>query len=112
MTSPLTEQDLYLFNEGTHYRLYEKLGAHPGTNGGQEGVWFAVWAPDAESVSVIGESSKIMWRPAPCFAQPSRRATMSGRARQSIRIGASMVSMRCSRRSIDSSCAKWRSSKT
>ena len=55
MTSPLTEQDLYLFNEGTHYRLYEKLGAHPGTHGDEEGVWFAVWAPDAESVSVIGD---------------------------------------------------------
>ncbi|HSF40900.1 MAG TPA: 1,4-alpha-glucan branching protein GlgB [Thermoanaerobaculia bacterium] len=55
MTSPITEQDLYLFNEGTHYRLYEKLGAHAGANGGEEGVWFAVWAPDAESVSVIGD---------------------------------------------------------
>jgi 1,4-alpha-glucan branching enzyme len=55
MTSPITEQDLYLFNEGTHYRLYEKLGAHAGTNGGEDGVWFAVWAPNAESVSVIGE---------------------------------------------------------
>ncbi|HEX6902407.1 MAG TPA: 1,4-alpha-glucan branching protein GlgB [Thermoanaerobaculia bacterium] len=54
MTSPITEQDLYLFNEGTHYRLHEKLGAHPGTNGDEEGVWFAVWAPNAESVSVIG----------------------------------------------------------
>jgi 1,4-alpha-glucan branching enzyme len=54
-TSLLTEQDLYLFNEGTHFRLYEKLGAHLGTNAaGEKGVWFAVWAPDAERVSVIG----------------------------------------------------------
>jgi 1,4-alpha-glucan branching enzyme len=55
MTSPITEQDLYLFNEGTHFRLYEKLGAHAGTNEGEDGVWFAVWAPNADSVAVIGD---------------------------------------------------------
>src|SRR6185295_6214682 len=55
MSSPLTEQDLYLFNEGTHYRLYEKLGAHPGTDGDREGTWFAVWAPNAEQVALIGD---------------------------------------------------------
>jgi 1,4-alpha-glucan branching enzyme len=55
MASPITEQDLYLFNEGTHFRLYEKLGAHPGTDGDEEGTWFAVWAPNAEQMSVIGE---------------------------------------------------------
>ena len=53
--SPLGEQDLYLFNEGTHYRLYEHLGAHPGRRGEEEGVWFAVWAPNAERVSAIGD---------------------------------------------------------
>jgi 1,4-alpha-glucan branching enzyme len=53
--SPLTDHDLYLFNEGTHYRLYEKLGAHLGTHGGVAGAWFAVWAPNAERVSVIGD---------------------------------------------------------
>jgi len=51
----LGEQDLFLFNEGTHLRLYEKLGAHPLTVNGEEGTYFAVWAPDAEHVSVIGE---------------------------------------------------------
>jgi 1,4-alpha-glucan branching enzyme len=51
----LGEQDLYLFNEGTHYRLYEKLGAHPGERDGAAGTWFAVWAPDALRVSVIGD---------------------------------------------------------
>ena len=55
ITSPITEQDLFLFNEGTHFRLYEKLGAHPGTDGGREGTWFAVWAPNAEQVFVIGD---------------------------------------------------------
>src|SRR5215203_314125 len=55
MASPITEQDLYLFNEGTHFRLYEKLGAHPGVDGDEEGTWFAVWAPNAEQVSVIGD---------------------------------------------------------
>jgi len=54
-TSLLTQQDLYLFNEGTHYRLYHKLGAHPMTAGGVAGTYFAVWAPDAEQVSVIGD---------------------------------------------------------
>ena len=55
MPSPITDQDLYLFNEGTHFRLYEKLGAHPGDDGDRQGTWFAVWAPDAESVTVIGD---------------------------------------------------------
>ncbi len=55
MSSPITEQDLFLFNEGTHFRLHEKLGAHPGTDGEREGVWFAVWAPNAEQVFVIGD---------------------------------------------------------
>jgi len=51
----LTEGDLYLFNEGTHFRLYEKLGAHPLTVNKQEGIYFAVWAPDARQVSVTGD---------------------------------------------------------
>jgi 1,4-alpha-glucan branching enzyme len=50
----LTSDDLYLFNEGSLVNLYEKLGAHPGRVNGQEGTFFAVWAPDAERVSVIG----------------------------------------------------------
>jgi len=55
-SSPLTQQDLYLFNEGTHFRLHEKLGAHLGTDeAGKAGVWFSVWAPNAERVSVIGD---------------------------------------------------------
>lgn len=50
----LTQNDLYLFNEGSHFHLYEKLGAHPLTVNGVNGVSFAVWAPDAEQVSIIG----------------------------------------------------------
>jgi len=51
----LTEDDIYLFNEGSHFRLYEKLGAHPLTIDGQPGTYFAVWAPDAEHVFVTGD---------------------------------------------------------
>jgi len=53
--SMLTNDDLFLFNEGSHYRLYEKLGAHPITVDEMEGTYFAVWAPDAKQISVIGE---------------------------------------------------------
>jgi 1,4-alpha-glucan branching enzyme len=52
--SLLTDQDLYLFNEGSHFRLYEKLGAHRVKKEGKEGTYFAVWAPDAERVFVVG----------------------------------------------------------
>ena len=51
----LTEDDLYLFNEGNHSHLYEKLGAHVVTRGGTKGTYFAVWAPDAEIVYVMGD---------------------------------------------------------
>ncbi len=53
--SLLGEQDLYLFNEGTHTHLYHKLGAHPGSLDATEGTRFAVWAPNAASVSVVGD---------------------------------------------------------
>jgi 1,4-alpha-glucan branching enzyme len=53
--SRLTEDDVYLFNEGNHFRLYEKLGAHPTEREGEHGTHFAVWAPNAERVSVMGE---------------------------------------------------------
>lgn len=51
----LTEDDLFIFNEGNHFRLYEKLGAHVLTAAGVAGTYFAVWAPDAEQVFVIGD---------------------------------------------------------
>jgi 1,4-alpha-glucan branching enzyme len=52
--SLLSDRDLYLFNEGSHLRLYEHLGCHLGEHEGRIGGWFSVWAPDAEKVSVIG----------------------------------------------------------
>lgn len=49
------ELDQYLFGQATHYDIYKKMGAHPCTQDGKKGVYFAVWAPNAESVSVVGE---------------------------------------------------------
>ena len=49
------ELDQYLFGQGTHYEIYKKLGAHAVTRDGVKGVYFAVWAPNAKRVSVIGE---------------------------------------------------------
>ena len=49
------ELDHYLFGQGTHYEIYKKMGAHKVTLKGKEGVYFAVWAPHAKSVSVIGD---------------------------------------------------------
>jgi 1,4-alpha-glucan branching enzyme len=60
-TQWLTDYDLYLFGEGTHHRAYEKLGAHAGEVDGERGVHFAVWAPNAEQVTVIGEFNN--WNP-------------------------------------------------
>ena len=53
--SPITDDDVFLFNEGSHFRLYEKLGAHILSLEDVQGVFFAVWAPDAEKVSVMGD---------------------------------------------------------
>lgn len=53
--SLLSDQDRYLFNEGTHFQLHRKLGSHLERVDGKEGTYFAVWAPDAEDVSVIGD---------------------------------------------------------
>jgi 1,4-alpha-glucan branching enzyme len=55
MNPMLTDHDIYLFKEGSHFKLYEKLGAHPIAVDGAAGVRFGVWAPNAKSVSVIGD---------------------------------------------------------
>ena len=60
-TIVLSKDDLYLFNEGTHFHLYDKLGARIIQHDGTTGTYFAVWAPDAEEVSVIGVFND--WKP-------------------------------------------------
>lgn len=51
----MTELDAYLFGEGTHYEIYNKMGAHKAVKDGQEGVYFAVWAPHAKDIFVVGD---------------------------------------------------------
>jgi 1,4-alpha-glucan branching enzyme len=68
----LTEQDLYLFNEGSHFRLQEKLGSHLISKGGLEGTYFAVWAPDAEKVFVMGDFNN--WSKDSHSLQPKERS--------------------------------------
>src|SRR5919197_2293037 len=64
--SLLTDFDLYLFNEGTHVRVFQKLGAHPAVApDGTRGTLFAVWAPNAEAVSVIGDFNHWDWQANP-----------------------------------------------
>ena len=69
----LADQDLYLFNEGRHYRLYEKLGSHFMTVDGEEGTSFAVWAPNAKEVFVTGSFNG--WDPG---SHPLRTKGVSG----------------------------------
>jgi 1,4-alpha-glucan branching enzyme len=66
--SLLTEQDLHLFNEGTHYRIYDKLGAHVVRSADETGTVFGVWAPNAREVSVIGNFNG--WNPQTHQLQP------------------------------------------
>ncbi|CAD7771809.1 1,4-alpha-glucan branching enzyme GlgB [Candidatus Methanoperedenaceae archaeon GB50] len=53
--SLFTDYDIYLFKQGNHFRLYEKLGAHLMTVNNIQGAFFGVWAPNAANVSVIGD---------------------------------------------------------
>ncbi|MCR5508911.1 MAG: 1,4-alpha-glucan branching protein GlgB [Lachnospiraceae bacterium] len=50
----VSDMDMYLFGKGTHYDIYKKLGAHPVEKDGEKGVYFAVWAPEAAGVAVVG----------------------------------------------------------
>lgn len=60
-TGFITEVDRYLFNNGKHYEIYEKLGAHPKTFQNEEGMYFAVWAPHAKQIGVVGDFNG--WNP-------------------------------------------------
>src|SRR5438094_3176972 len=72
--SLIGEQDVFLFNEGTHYKLASKLGAHPAAGpDGTAGTYFAVWAPNADRVFVIGDFND--WRPG---THPLRPRVASG----------------------------------
>ncbi len=64
----LTDYDLYLFGEGNHNRLYDKLGAHLIEQDGVAGTHFAVWAPNADAVSVLGDFN--FWQPGSHLLQP------------------------------------------
>jgi len=79
----LTEYDLYLFNGGNHHQIYEKLGAHHSIVNGVGGVQFAVWAPSARSVSVIGTSTDgtAGTMPCACSAPPVSGRSSSGHER-------------------------------
>lgn len=60
-TGFFSDLDCYLFGEGTHYEIYEKLGAHPKELDGKKGMYFAVWAPHAAAVHVVGDYNH--WNP-------------------------------------------------
>jgi 1,4-alpha-glucan branching enzyme len=55
MNTIFSDFDLYLFGEGKHHQIYEKLGAHPLEIEGLQGIYFALWAPNAQQVSVVGD---------------------------------------------------------
>jgi len=76
LQSSLSEFDLYLLAEGTHTRAYEKLGAHLSERNGHRGVQFAVWAPNAERVSIIGDFNH--WNTSTNIMRPSSAGVWEG----------------------------------
>jgi 1,4-alpha-glucan branching enzyme len=76
LQSAISEFDLYLLAEGTHYRAYEKLGAHLTEKDGKRGVQFAVWAPNAKRVSIIGDFNN--WNPNTAIMRPSTAGIWEG----------------------------------
>jgi 1,4-alpha-glucan branching enzyme len=68
----LTKDDLYLFNAGDHFRLYDKLGAHLCEVAGTRGVYFSVWAPNARAVGVIGDFNE--WDPTATALRPREQS--------------------------------------
>src|SRR5947199_9408876 len=81
--SLLTEQDLYLFNEGSHVRLYEKMGAHPIVLEGTLGTYFAEFAPKAGQVFLMGDLTG-----GNKSTHPNSRREDSGRGESDIRAAA------------------------
>ena len=73
MDHKITQLDEYLFGVGRHYEIYEKLGAHIMTEDGRDGVYFAVWAPHAKQVSVVGDFNE--WEPG---RHPMKKLVKSG----------------------------------
>ena len=69
----VSEYDEYLFTQGNHYEIYEKLGAHKTVVNGVEGVYFAVWAPNAKYVNVTGSFNN--WD---IFGHNMKRLSVSG----------------------------------
>ncbi len=63
-----SKEDIYLFNEGRHYRIYEKLGAQASHENGEDGYRFSVWAPNANNVSLIGDFN--YWAPYEHYLSP------------------------------------------
>ena len=103
--SLITDYDLYLFGEGNHTHAYDKLGAHPLTEGGVEGVHFAVWAPNAQRVSIVGDFNAWYGREHPmrmlhtsgvwaAFVPGARRGQRVGSPRLGSRVPLPAVSCR------------------
>ena len=93
MKTILTDLDLHLFGEGNHYRIYKKLGAHVGDVDGVAGLHFAVWAPNADRVSVVGDFNQWDGRSHVMRARRARRA--SGRCSSPASTTARSTSSRC-----------------
>jgi 1,4-alpha-glucan branching enzyme len=74
----LTDHDIYLFREGTHTRLYQKMGAHLAEQDGRTGVRFAVWAPNAERVCVIGDFNSWQAGASPLAARQDNSGIWEG----------------------------------
>ena len=89
----LTSYDLYLFNEGSHVRLYDKMGAHPGVVDGMHGTHFAVWAPNAERVSLKGDFNG--WNVASHPLQPRSLVRYLGNVSSAYRTGRVVQIPRC-----------------
>jgi len=76
--SPIGEMDIYLFKQGTHTKLYEKLGSHAMVHEGKAGVYFAVWAPNARSVSVRGDFNDYDTLSHPLVLRPDESGIWEG----------------------------------